>query len=46
MDRICRSAAAYLAGEPMGQDTEMRFDVALVDGCGRIDIIENAFCEM
>lgn len=46
MDRICRSAAAYLAGEPMGQDTEMRFDVALVDGYGRIDIIENAFCEM
>ncbi|MBC7138619.1 MAG: YraN family protein [Defluviimonas sp.] len=45
MDRICRSAAAYLAREPLGQNTEVRFDVALVDGFGRIDILENAFGE-
>lgn len=43
MARISRSAAAYLAGEPMGQDTPSRFDVALVDGMGRIAVIENAF---
>lgn len=45
MDRICRSAAAFLAGEPLGQNTEVRFDVALVDGFGRISILENAFGE-
>lgn len=43
MDRIMTSAAAFLSGEPGGQDTEVRFDVALVDGMGRIARIENAF---
>ena len=43
MARICASAAAFLAGEPSGQETDVRFDVALVDGQGRIEIIENAF---
>ena len=42
--RICAAASEFLAGEPLGQDTEMRFDVALVDARGRIDVIENAFC--
>lgn len=42
MERICSAASEYVAGEPCGQDTEMRFDVALVDGLGRIDVIENA----
>lgn len=42
MDRICSAASEYVAGEPGGQNTEMRFDVALVDGFGRIDIVENA----
>lgn len=43
MARICASAADFLAGEPDGQLTPARFDVALVDGQGRIDIVENAF---
>jgi hypothetical protein len=30
-------------GEPGGQDAEMTFEVALVDGIGRIEIVENAF---
>ncbi len=43
MARIYASASVFLAGEPSGQDTPSRFDVALVDGQGRIEIIENAF---
>ncbi|MFB2531278.1 YraN family protein [Paracoccus sp. p4-l81] len=43
MDRICGAASEYLAGEPTGQLTPMRFDVALVDAMGRVDVIENAF---
>jgi len=43
MARIWASASVFLAGEPAGQDTTVRFDVALVDGAGRIEIIENAF---
>lgn len=41
--RIHASASMFLAGEPAGQDTAARFDVALVDQMGRIEIIENAF---
>jgi putative endonuclease len=43
MDRICASAESFLAGEPEGQLTEIRFDVALVDATGAFRIIENAF---
>jgi putative endonuclease len=43
MARIYASASVFLADEPAGQDTPARFDVALVDGQGRIEIIENAF---
>jgi putative endonuclease len=43
MARIAASAADFLAGEPDGQLTPARFDVALVDGQGRIEILENAF---
>lgn len=43
MDRLCHSAALFLEGEPRGQLTPMRFDLALVDAQGQIDIIENAF---
>ena len=43
MARIARSAEAFLGGEPAGTDTPARFDVALVDGTGRIEIVENAF---
>ncbi len=45
MDRLCAAAAEYIASEPRGQLTDVRFDLALVDGVGRIDIIENAFGE-
>lgn len=43
MDRICAAAAEFLDGEPDGQLTDLRFDVALVDGQGACQIIENAF---
>lgn len=41
--RICRSATEFLAQEPDGLYTECRFDLALVDGTGQIEIVENAF---
>jgi putative endonuclease len=40
--RLLQAAAEFLGGEPLGQATPMRFDVALVDGTGRVEIIENA----
>jgi len=43
MQRIYASAGQFLDGEPAGQLTETRFDVALVDGAGQIEVIENAF---
>jgi len=43
MQRIYHSAEEYLAGEPLGSLTDVRFDVALVDGQGQTQIIENAF---
>ena len=43
MARLCAAASAFIANEPMGQLTPMRFDVALVDATGQIEIIENAF---
>ena len=45
MDRICASASEFLAGEPKGQLTDVRFDLAMVNGSGAIQIIENAFME-
>jgi putative endonuclease len=41
--RIHASASLFLAHEPGGLGTPSRFDVALVDAEGRIEIIENAF---
>lgn len=41
--RIYASASEFLADEPGGQDSALRFDVALVDQAGRIEIIQNAF---
>lgn len=43
MERVYTAASEFLAGEPAGLDTQTRFDVALVDGAGRIDILENAY---
>lgn len=42
MHRIMATASEFVGGEPNGQNTDMRFDVALVDAMGRIEIIENA----
>ena len=43
MQRIYRSAEEFMGHEPLGSLTEARFDVALVDGQGAMEIIENAF---
>jgi putative endonuclease len=44
MDRIYAAASEFLEGEPAGQLTDCRFDVALVDAAGRVEIIQHAFC--
>lgn len=41
--RINSSASCYLATCPGGQDTESRFDAALVNSSGAVEIVENAF---
>lgn len=41
--RIFSTVEEFVAGEPKGQLTDVRIDLALVDGQGRIDVIENAF---
>ena len=43
IDRIFATADEFVAGEPKGLLTDMRIDLALVDGQGRIEIVENAF---
>lgn len=43
MARLCAAATAFIANEPQGQLTPMRFDVALVDAAGHVEIVENAF---
>lgn len=40
--RLSAAAAEYLAGEPKGQETDLRFDLALVDARGAVQVIENA----
>ena len=40
--RLRLAAEEYMGNEPMGLNTPVRFDVALVDGTGRIEILENA----
>ena len=45
MRRIYASAGAYLATAPAGLDSESRFDIALVDGRGAVEIIENAYMQ-
>ena len=45
MDRLIAAASEFVAGEPRGLLTDMRFDLALVDGSGHSRIIENAFGE-
>lgn len=41
--RIFRTAEEFVAGEPRGSLTDLRIDLALVDGRGRIEVLENAF---
>ena len=45
IQRICAAATAYCAHLEMGLLTPMRFDLALVDGVGRVSVMENAFGE-
>lgn len=40
--RIFSAAEEFLVGEPAGLLTESRFDVALVNALGEIDVLENA----
>ncbi|WP_298260659.1 YraN family protein [uncultured Litoreibacter sp.] len=40
--RLFDTASEFVANEPAGQDTNMRMDVAFVDGTGMVEIIENA----
>ncbi len=46
MDRICMTATEYVARTPKGQLTDMRLDVALVNGHGAVHILENAIEEV
>lgn len=46
IDRIVTSAGEFLGGEPRGQLTEVRFDLAVVNALGAISVIENAFMEV
>lgn len=43
MDRICQAALLFTDRLPAGALTDLRFDAALVDATGRIEIVENAF---
>lgn len=40
--RLQVAAEEFMGQEPRGLNTPARFDVALVDGTGRIEILENA----
>lgn len=44
ISRLYDAASEFLAQCPRGLNTLARFDVALVDGQGRIEILENALC--
>jgi len=43
MRRVHAAAAEFLAQAPDGQLSEVRFDLAVVDRHGRVEIAENAF---
>jgi putative endonuclease len=42
MGRIYATASEFIAGEPGGQETEVRFDVALVDARGCVELVRGA----
>jgi putative endonuclease len=41
--RIFATVDEYVGGEPHGLLTDLRIDLALVDGQGRVEVLENAF---
>jgi putative endonuclease len=41
--RIFTTVDEFVASEPRGLLTDVRIDLALVDGMGRIEVVENAF---
>lgn len=41
--RIFTTVDEFLGGEPRGLLTDVRIDLALVDGQGRVEVVENAF---
>jgi len=43
--RITQAAAEYLGRAGLGQLTDTRFDLAMVNGIGAVEIFENAFGE-
>ena len=43
MARLHASADEFLGTQPNGSLTDLRFDVALIDATGAIEILENAF---
>lgn len=43
--RITQAAAEYLGRAALGQLTDVRFDLAMVNGIGAVEIFENAFGE-
>ncbi|TKD26338.1 hypothetical protein FBT96_01150 [Rhodobacter capsulatus] len=43
LERICLSAEEFVSGTPDCANLDMRFDVALVDATGRIEILQNAY---
>ncbi|WP_425100307.1 YraN family protein [Tropicibacter sp. S64] len=46
IERLQRAAEEFLGTQPLGLLTEMRFDVALVNGHGEISVLENAIGAM
>jgi putative endonuclease len=45
MDRLIAASTEFLADEPKGMLTDVRLDLAMVNGQGQVKIIENAFGE-
>jgi putative endonuclease len=43
ISRIFATVDEFVAAEPKGLLTDVRIDLALVDGRGRIEVLENAF---
>ena len=43
IERLFAAGTEYVAQMPKGTLTDMRFDLALVDAMGRVEVVENAF---